>query len=63
MSTVPPAAPPRPLAGTDRQVLIALRVALAVYILLSIGSMAFSLASFGRYGSHVAIQALTTLLY
>ena len=36
--------PLRPLGGTDLQVLIGLRVALGVYILLSVGSMVFSLA-------------------
>src|SRR5687768_13532524 len=36
----PPVSPPPPLSATDRQVLVGLRVALAVYIVLSIGSMA-----------------------
>jgi hypothetical protein len=58
MSDAPPAAAPRPLAETDRQVLIALRAALAVYILLAIGSMIFGLFSFGRYGASLAIQLI-----
>jgi hypothetical protein len=45
-----------PLGGTDQQVLIGLRIALGVYILFSVGSMAFNLANFGRFGSNVAIQ-------
>ncbi len=53
------AAPGGPaLAGTDRQVLIGLRVALAVYILLSIGSMAVNVVHFGRLGSSIAIQLI-----
>ncbi len=54
-----PVLPPRtaaPLGGTDLQVLIGLRIALAVYILFSVGSMVFNLANFGRFGSNVAIQ-------
>ena len=58
MSDVPPAALPRPLAAADRQVLIGLRAALAVYILLAIGSMIFGLFSFGRYGTSLAIQLI-----
>jgi hypothetical protein len=50
--------PLRPLAGTDQQVLIGLRVALVVYILLSIGSIALNVANFSRFGSGVAIQLI-----
>ena len=48
--------PLRPLAGTDLQVLVGLRVCLAILILLSLGSMAFNFVNFGRFGSSVAIQ-------
>jgi hypothetical protein len=48
----------RPLSATDRQVLIGIRVALAVYILLSIGSMAASAFNYRLYGSSVAIQLM-----
>ena len=48
--------PLRPLAGTDLQVLVGLRICLAVLILLSLGSMAFNFVNFGRFGSSVAIQ-------
>ena len=51
-----PVLPLRPLAGTDLQVLVGLRVGLAILILLSLGSMAFNFANFGRFGSSVAIQ-------
>ncbi|MEO5820642.1 MAG: hypothetical protein ABIT71_09055 [Vicinamibacteraceae bacterium] len=60
-ASVPPARPTlplRPLAGTDLQVLMGLRIALAVYILLSLGSLAFNVASFNRFGSTVAIQLI-----
>jgi hypothetical protein len=56
MSDVPPAAPTRPFSEADRQVLIGLRAALAVYILLAIVSTIVSLFSVGRYGSSDAIQ-------
>jgi hypothetical protein len=60
--SAPPAAPPatqvRALSGTDRQVLLGLRIALAVYIVLSIGSMAASAFNFRLYGSSVAIQLM-----
>jgi hypothetical protein len=60
---VPPVVAPsavhaRPLSATDRQVLIGIRVALAIYILLSIGSMAASAFNFRLYGSSVAIQLI-----
>ena len=45
-----------PLGGIDQQLLIGLRLALGVYVLFLLGSMAFNLANFGRLGSHVAIQ-------
>jgi len=51
-----PALPLRPFAGSDLQVLVGLRLGLALLILLSLGSMAFNLANFGRFGSSVAIQ-------
>ena len=51
-----PALPLRPFAGTDLQVLVGLRVGLAILILLSLGSMAFNFVNFGRFGSSVAIQ-------
>ena len=41
----------RPLAGTDLQTLVALRVCLAILIVVSIGSMIFTFLSFGRFGS------------
>jgi hypothetical protein len=53
-----PVVPLRPLGGTDLQVLIGLRIALAVYILLSVGSMVSSVANVGRYGGNVAIQLI-----
>jgi len=51
-----PVPPLRPLAGTDLQVLVGLRVCLAILILLSLGLMAVNFANFGRYGTNVAIQ-------
>ena len=51
-----PVLPLRPLAGTDLQALVGLRVCLAILILLSLGSMAFNFVNFGRYGTNVAIQ-------
>ena len=51
-----PALPLRPLAGTDLQVLVGLRVGLVVLVLLTLGSMAFNFVNFGRFGSSVAIQ-------
>jgi hypothetical protein len=53
-----PVAPFRPLGGTDLQVLIGLRVALGVYILLSTGSMVFSVAGVARHDSNVAMQLI-----
>ncbi len=53
-----PVVPLRPLAGSDLQVLIGLRVALVVYILASIGSMVFNFANFSYFGSGVAIQLI-----
>jgi hypothetical protein len=53
-----PVVPLRPLGGTDLQVLIGLRIALAVYILLSIGSVAVNVTNFGRLGSSFAIQMI-----
>ena len=52
------AATPPSLTGTDRQVLIAIRIALAVYVLLSFGSMVYSLISFGRYSAAVSVQLI-----
>jgi hypothetical protein len=54
----PAAVQARALSATDRQVLVGLRVALAVYIVLSIGSMAASALNFRLYGSSVAIQLI-----
>ena len=51
-----PVLPLRPLAGTDLQALVGLRVCLAILILLSLGSMAFNVINFGRFGGSVAIQ-------
>ena len=51
-----PALPLRPFAGSDLQVLVGLRLGLALLILLSLGSIAFNVANFGRFGSSVAIQ-------
>lgn len=48
----------RPLSATDRQVLVAIRVALAVYLVLSIGSMAVNAVNFRTYGSSIAIQLI-----
>ena len=53
-----PVLPLRPLAGTDLQVLVGLRICLAILILLSLGLMAFNFVNFGRYGSNVAIQLI-----
>jgi hypothetical protein len=53
-----PVVPLRPLGGTELQVLIGLRVALVVYILLSVGSMFLNVANFSRFGSGVAIQLI-----
>jgi hypothetical protein len=60
-----PAAPPprpvlplRPLAGTDVQALVGLRICLAVYILLSLGSIVFNFAEVSRFGSGVAVQLI-----
>ncbi len=53
-----PVTPLRPLGGADLQVLIGLRVALGVYILLSIGSMVFSVAEVARHDSNVAMQLI-----
>ena len=51
--------PLRPLAGTDQQALVGLRVCLLIYVLLSLGSMAFNVATFGRYGGgNVAVQLI-----
>ena len=50
------ALPLRPLAGSDRQALVGLRVCLAILILLSLGLMAVNFVNFGRYGTNVAIQ-------
>lgn len=62
LAVAPAAAPPAVAAGllsaTDRQVLVGIRVALAVYILLSIGSMAASALNFRLYGSSVVIQLI-----
>ena len=57
-SAAPPRAvlPLRPLAGTDLQVLVGLRVCLAILILVSLGLMALNFVNFGRYGTNVAIQ-------
>lgn len=57
-AAAPPAVPAGLLSATDRQVLIGIRVALAVYIVLSIGSMAASAFNFRLYGSNVAIQLI-----
>jgi hypothetical protein len=59
-STPPPRKVPalRPLAGTDLQALIGLRLCLAILILLSLGSIAFNFANFSRFGSSVAIQLI-----
>ena len=51
-------APLPPLGRTDVQVLMALRIALAVYVLVSLGSLALNAANFTRYGSAVAIQVI-----
>jgi hypothetical protein len=48
----------RPLAGTDLQVLVGLRLCLAIYILLAIGSIAFNFANVSRFGSGVAMQLI-----
>jgi len=47
-----PALPLRGLAGTDLQTLVALRVCLAILILLSVGSMIFTFVSIGRFGGY-----------
>jgi hypothetical protein len=59
-----PAAPAAPgfvvplhqLTGTDLQALIGLRACLAIYVLVSLGSMLFTITSVGRYGGAVVIQ-------
>ena len=51
-----PVLPLRPMAGTDLQALIGLRVVLALYVVLSIGSMIYNVATFGRYGGGLAMQ-------
>jgi hypothetical protein len=48
----------RPFAGSDLQVLVGLRCGLAIIILLSLGSIAFNFASFGRFGTSVATQLI-----
>jgi hypothetical protein len=57
-AVAPSAVHARPLSATDRQVLIGIRVGLAVYLVLSIGSMAASAFNFRLYGSSVAIQLI-----
>jgi len=57
------ALPLRPLAGTDQQALVALRVCLLIYVLFSLGSMAFNVATFGRYGGNVAVQLILRSLF
>jgi hypothetical protein len=51
-----PVVPLRPLGNTDAQVLAGLRVALALYVVLSIGSTLFGAVAMNRYGQGVAIQ-------
>ncbi len=58
MTNTSAATSPLALTGTDRQVLIALRIALAVYIVLSFGSMLYSLVTFGRYSAAVSVQLI-----
>jgi len=53
-----PVLPLRPLTGTDLQVLVGLRACLAIYILVSFGSMAFTVVSIGRFGQGVAMQLI-----
>ena len=48
----------RPLVGSDMQVLVGLRVCLAIVVLLSVGSMAFDFANFSRFGGNVAMQLI-----
>jgi hypothetical protein len=48
----------RPFAGTDLHVLVGLRLCLAILILLSLGSIAFNFANFGRFGSAVAVHLI-----
>jgi len=52
----PAAVATRPFAGTDQQALIALRVALILSIVLSVGSIGMTLFNFGRYGQNVALS-------
>jgi hypothetical protein len=53
-----PVVPLRPFGGSDLQVLIGLRVALAVYILVSVGSMFLNLVTYSRVPGNLAIQLL-----
>lgn len=54
MDAPPP--PSRPLTGTDLQALLALRIVLAATILLSLGSMVYTVASFRTYGAGITFQ-------
>ena len=60
--TGPPLARPAlalpPLTGTDLHLLVGLRLCLAIYMLLSIGSIVFNIASIGRLGGGVATQLI-----
>src|SRR4051794_26628544 len=47
-----PALPQRTLTGTDLQTLVALRVCLAILILVSVGSMMLTFVSLGRFGGY-----------
>ena len=51
-----PVVPLRPLGKTDAQVLVGLRVALALYVVLSIGSTLFGAVAMNRYGHGLAVQ-------
>ena len=53
-----PVLPLRPMAGTDMQALIGLRVVLGLLIVLSVWSLLFNITTFGRFGSGVAMQLI-----
>jgi hypothetical protein len=51
-----PVVPLRPLGSTDVQVLVGLRIALVVYVLLSLASTIASAMAMNRYGSAVGVH-------
>jgi hypothetical protein len=53
-----PVLPLRPFTGTDLQALVAVRIGLAIYLLLSVGSMLVTLANFSRFGNSVGIHLI-----